>query len=66
MGETWKFALGAQYAVTPSLTLGAAYELAWMGDMSVDQERGPLAGRVAGEYGSSSISFFALNLKWTY
>ena len=66
MGETWKFAFGAQYAVTPSLTLGAAYELAWMGDMSVDQERGPMAGRVAGDYSSSSLSFFALNLKWTY
>ena len=66
MGETWKFALGAQYAVTPSLTLGAAYELAWLGDMPVNQERGPLAGRVAGEYGSSSISFFALNLSWKY
>jgi long-chain fatty acid transport protein len=51
MGETWKFALGAQYAVTPSLTLGAAYEFSWLGDMPVDQERGPLAGRVAGEYG---------------
>ena len=66
MGETWKFALGAQYAVTPSLTLGAAYELAWMGDMSVNQERGPLAGRVAGDYGNSSLSFFAINLAWKY
>ncbi len=66
MGETWKFALGAQYAVTPSLTLGAAYEFSWLGDMPVDQERGPLAGRVAGEYGSSSLSFFALNLSWKY
>lgn len=66
MGESWKFALGAQYAVTPSLTLGAAYEFAWLGDMSVDQERGPLAGRVAGDYSSSSLSFFALNLSWKY
>jgi len=66
MGEAWRFALGAQYAFTPSLTLGAAYEFLWSGDMSVDQQRGPLAGRVAGDYGSTSFSFFALNLKWTY
>jgi long-chain fatty acid transport protein len=66
MGETWKFAIGAQYAFNPNLTLGAAYEFVWMGDMSVDQERGPLAGRVAGEYSSSSLSFCALNLSWKY
>ncbi len=66
MGESWKLALGAQYAVTPSLTLGVAYEFAWLGDMSVNQERGPLAGRVAGDYSSSSLSFFALNLSWKY
>lgn len=66
MGEVWKFALGAQYAVTPSLTLGAAYELVWGGDMSVNQERGPLAGRVAGDYSDTSYNFFALNLSWKY
>ncbi len=66
MGEAWRFALGARYAFTQSLTLGAAYEFMWIGDMAVDQRRGPLAGRVAGEYGSASFSFFALNLSWKY
>ena len=68
MGEIWGFALGAQYAVTPNLTLGAAYEFAWLGDMPVNQVRGagPLQNTVSGEFGSSSFSFFALNLKWTY
>jgi long-chain fatty acid transport protein len=66
MGEAWTFALGTQYAINPNLTLGAAYALAWLGGMSVDQERGALAGRVAGSFRNSSLSFFALNLKWTY
>jgi long-chain fatty acid transport protein len=66
MGDVWTFGLGAQYAISPTLTLGAAYSLAWIGDMPVNQRRGPLAGRVAGEFNSSSLSFFALNLKWTY
>jgi long-chain fatty acid transport protein len=66
MGEAWRFALGAQYAFTPNLTMGAAYEFIWGGDMSVDQERGPLAGRVSGEYSNTSMSFFALNLIWKY
>jgi long-chain fatty acid transport protein len=66
MGEAWRFAVGAQYAVTPTLTVGAAYQFLWIGDMSVDQNRGALAGRVAGDYGDSSISTFALNLTWSY
>ncbi len=66
MGEIWGFALGAQYAISPRLTLGAAYQLGWVGDMPVDQQRGPLAGRVAGEFGNSNFNFFAFNLKWTY
>jgi len=68
MGEAWGFALGAQYAVTPNLTLGAAYEFAWLGDMPVNQVRGSgaFANTVSGEFGNSSFSFFALNLKWTY
>lgn len=66
VGEAWRFALGARYAFNPNLSLGAAYELVWMGDMPVDQERGPLAGRVAGEYSSASISIFALNLTWKF
>ena len=66
MGEAWRFALGAQYAYNPNLTLGAAYEFIWSGDMSVNQERGPLAGRVSGEYRNTNMSFFALNLSWKY
>jgi long-chain fatty acid transport protein len=66
MGEAWRFALGAQYAFSQNLTVGAAYEFVWGGDMSVDQQRGPLAGRVAGDYSSTSFNFFALNLTWKY
>lgn len=66
MGEIWGFALGAQYSISPNVTLGGAYQFAWLGDMPVDQERGPLAGRVAGEFGNSTFSFLGLNLKWTF
>jgi len=68
MGQTWGFGLGAQYAINPNLTLGAAYEFAWLGNMPVNQVRGTgaLANTVAGDFSNSSFSFFALNLKWTY
>ena len=66
MGEAWRFALGAEYAFTPTLSMGAAYEFIWTGNMPVDQERGPLAGRVSGEYENMNINVFALNLTWRY
>jgi long-chain fatty acid transport protein len=66
MGEIWGIAAGAQYAVSPDLTIGASYQLGWLGDMPVNQQRGPLAGRVSGEFENSSFSFLALNVKWTY
>jgi long-chain fatty acid transport protein len=66
MGQAWRFGLGTQYAFTPALSLGAAYELVWGGSMSVDQNRGPLAGRVAGDYNNTSFNFFALNLSWKF
>ena len=63
-GSTWRFGAGARWQVSKRVNLGAAYELLWNGDLSVDQERGPLAGRVAGTYQDSYIMVVALNLVW--
>jgi len=46
--------------------LGFAYEFAWIGDMPIDQNRGPLAGHVAGSYNNANLSVVAANLTWTY
>jgi hypothetical protein len=32
----------------------------------VDQERGPLAGRVAGDYENVAVQFFAVSLRWSF
>jgi long-chain fatty acid transport protein len=67
MGESWRFALGAQYAFTPNLTLGGAYEFMWLGDMSVNQERGSSGERkLVGEFEDAYFHFFALNLAWKF
>lgn len=34
--------------------------------LPVDQERGPLAGRVVGEYDDVALNFFALNVSWRF
>ena len=43
MGQQWRFGLGAMYQVSRKVTVGAAWDLIWMGQLNVDQYRGPLA-----------------------
>ena len=64
IGEAWRFGVGAQYLVNADVTLGFAYELAYAGDMKVDQNRGPLAGRISGEYGDTMLHYWALSLQY--
>lgn len=64
VGATWRWGLGVQYALNSDVTLGVAYELAYAGDLPVDQERGPLAGRIAGEYGNTTLHYLACSVQW--
>ena len=64
IGETYKFGFGALWQTTRTLNLGFSYELTWVGDMPVDQNRGPLAGRVSGDFKNTTLHFFALTVTW--
>jgi long-chain fatty acid transport protein len=64
MGETYRFGLGALWQLKPNIKLGFAYEYAITPNMNVDQNRGPRAGEVSGEYSDFDLNFFALNLTW--
>jgi long-chain fatty acid transport protein len=64
VGETYKFGLGAMWQTSRTLNLGFSYELAWAGDLPVDQNRGALAGRVAGDFKNTALHFFALTATW--
>jgi long-chain fatty acid transport protein len=64
VGEAYRIGTGVQWKVAEAIELGAAYEFMWGGDVPVDQERGPLTGRVTGEYEDMAFHFFALNLSW--
>lgn len=66
VGETWRFGFGALYEWSANLTLGASYELAWVGDLDMDVERGPLAGRVSGSYDATAIQALSLNLEYRF
>ncbi len=66
VGESWRFGLGGRYDWSKDLTLSAAYELAWGGDLDMDIERSPLAGRVSGTYENAAIHFVSLNAEWRF
>lgn len=63
-GSAWRFAAGVQHPVSESVELGLAYEFLWGGTLPMDQQRGPLSGRIAGSYQNTLINFFAFNVNW--
>jgi long-chain fatty acid transport protein len=64
VGATYKFGMGANWLMSPKIKLGFSYELSYIGDMSVNQNRGPLAGQVTGEFKDVMLHFFAFTLNW--
>jgi long-chain fatty acid transport protein len=66
VGETWRFGLGGQYRYSRNVTLGGAYELAWIGDLPMNVSRGPVAGTVSGEYKDTAIHVVSLNMNYKY
>lgn len=66
LGDSWRFGLGARYDWSQNLALSGAYELLWMGDLDMDVNRGPLAGRVSGSYARAAMHFLNVNLNWKF
>lgn len=66
VGANYRFGVGAQYAIHTAVQLGLSYEFIWGGNLAVNQFRGPLAGRVSGEFQNSSANIIALNLSWKF
>ena len=64
VGATYKFGLGAQWQVRPTIALVFSYEFVYVGYLSVSQNRGPLAGQVSGEFPNVTMHFFAFTLNW--
>ena len=64
VGANYKFGLGANWLMNPKVKLGFSYELSYSGDLSVSQNRGPLAGQVSGDYKNAMTHFFAFTLNW--
>jgi long-chain fatty acid transport protein len=64
LDQQYRLGTGLQYSFNEKITVGAAYQYMNAGDADLDVERGPLAGRLQGDYKSYDFHFFALNLSW--
>jgi len=66
LGEAWRFGLGARYNWSENMAFGLGYTLLWSGDLDMDVNRGPLAGRVSGTYENVSMNFINFYLNWKF
>jgi long-chain fatty acid transport protein len=66
LGEAWRFALGARYDWSKKLALGLGYTLLWSGDLDMNVNKGPLAGKVSGTYENASMNFINFYVNWKF
>jgi long-chain fatty acid transport protein len=64
VGQVFRFGVGAEWQASPTLNVAFSYELAYTGDMPVNQNRGPLAGAVAGSFPGTYLNFFQMSFIW--
>jgi len=64
LGESLRLGVGGRRPMNERLDLGIGYELVWGGNLPMDQQRGPLSGRLAGTYEDTAMHFASANLRW--
>lgn len=64
IGQVFRFGVGAEWQASTKLNVQFSYELAYSGDLPVNQNRGPLAGAVVGQFPSSYLNFFQVSFIW--
>jgi Long-chain fatty acid transport protein len=62
IGATWRFGGGLSWAYSPCLSVDFGYEFATAGNLNVDHQGGPLAGRVVGTFKNAYTQFFNLEV----
>jgi long-chain fatty acid transport protein len=62
MGEMTRFGGGVEYRKRSDLTVGAAMDVMWEGDLSLNNKSN--GGTVSGEYQNVFLAFFTVYAKW--
>lgn len=66
VGRQWRYGAGAEWAYSDTIKVGLQYTLQCQGNLSVDVDRGPLAGHVVGKYKNVTVQFINLNLQMIF
>lgn len=66
VGQQWRFGTGYEYTYNENLKFLLAYELMWSGNLKLYQNRGPLAGTVAGKFCNTANNFLNLSAIWDF
>ena len=61
-----RYAAGVEYTVDRDVTVGFGYTFIDCGSAKIDQNRGPFAGHIVGEYDTNYVSAFGLNMNWKF
>ncbi len=61
-----RYGTGIEYSVSKNLDLGCSYEYIDAGKSKVNQNRGPLAGNIVGQYDTNYISAFGLSMNYKF
>ena len=61
-----RYGTGIQYDWNEDVTLGFAYEYLDAGDAAINQYKGPLAGKLLGDYNTNEVHVFAFNINWKF
>jgi hypothetical protein len=64
VGRMFRYGQQAERQANPKLTVAFSYELAYIGDLSPDQNSGSLAGSVVGSFPDIYINFFQVRFRW--
>lgn len=64
--RNWRYAGGVHYAWSDDLNVDLGYEYFDGGSADIDLERGPLAGRIQGDYGTNAIQVVNLGVSYRF
>jgi len=66
LDRQYRYATGIEYTYDKDITLGFDYTFIDAGKSEIDQNRGPLAGHIVGDYDTNYINAFGLRMNWKF
>lgn len=66
MGESWRLATGATYAVNQTMDINVSWAMIWLGNMSVDQTKSLSGNRTSGQFDRAWLQALNANMTWKF